>query len=109
MTLPSFPFQTLDWTTIEPETHSGITGVATWKVFMMNETRIRLVEYSANYSADHWCSKGHIIYCMEGEMHTTLADGRIYVLKAGMNYFVGDGNESHRSQSKDGCKLFIVD
>ncbi|MEO6548528.1 MAG: DHCW motif cupin fold protein [Ferruginibacter sp.] len=109
MQLLSFPFQTLDWQTIEPVIHKGETGFAIWKVFMMNTTRIRLVEYSPGYLADHWCTKGHIIYCIKGQMETTLEDGRSYLLKTGMNYFVGDHNEPHQSKTTEGCTLFIVD
>lgn len=76
---------------------------------MMNDIRIRMVEYSASYSADHWCGKGHVIYCIEGEMQTTLMDGRKYLLTAGMTYHAGDDGVPHRSESKYGCKLFIVD
>jgi hypothetical protein len=39
---------------------------------MMGEIRVRKVEYSAGYKADHWCKKGHIILCTEGEMETEL-------------------------------------
>ena len=76
---------------------------------MMNNIRIRKVEYSSGYLADHWCKKGHIILCLEGEMDTELDDGRIMKLTAGMTYFVGDDCEAHRTSSKNGCKLFIVD
>ena len=109
MQLQAFPFQVLDWLTIPKEQHEGITGFALWQTFKMNDTRIRQVEYSANYTADHWCSKGHIIYCVAGEMETELKDGRKYILSAGMSYQVGDDCEAHRSSSKHGCKLFIVD
>ena len=109
MKLSSFPFQTTDWTTISKEEHGGITGKAYWQVLMMNDIRIRMVEYTAGYLADHWCSKGHVIYCIEGEMETELGDGRKFILSAGMSYEVGDNNESHRSSTKEGCKLFIVD
>ncbi|MFM8914255.1 MAG: DHCW motif cupin fold protein, partial [Flammeovirgaceae bacterium] len=71
--------------------------------------RVRMVEYSKNYSADHWCHKGHIIYCIEGEMTTELEDGRKFTLKKGMSYQVGDDAEAHRSSTKDGVILFIVD
>jgi len=107
--MQSFPFQVLDWATIPKEQHKGTTGFAIWQVFKMNEIRVRQVEYSAGYVADHWCSKGHIIYCIEGEMETELQDGRKYILSAGMSYHVGDDCEAHRSSSVDGCKLFIVD
>ncbi len=109
MTITAFPFQTLHWQGIEKTEHKGITGTATWRVFLMNEIRVRQVEYSAGYVADHWCSKGHIIYCIEGEMETELKDGRKYTMSAGMSYHVGDDCEAHRSSSINGCRLFIVD
>lgn len=109
MKLASFPFQTPDWSSIPKQEHKGETGVAWWQVFMMGDIRIRKVEYAAGYKADHWCSKGHIILCTDGEMDTELNDGRIIRLSAGMTYFVGDDCEAHRTASQNGCKLFIVD
>jgi len=109
MIIKQFPFQTLDWSIIPQEEHKGETGIAYWQVFMMGDIRVRKVEYSSGYKADHWCSKGHIILCTEGEMDTELDDGRIMKLTAGMTYMVGDDCETHRSSTKDGCKLFIVD
>lgn len=109
MKIDPFPFQTLNWSSIPKEEYKGETGVAYWQTQMMNEIRIRKVEYSPGYKADHWCSKGHIILCTEGEMTTELEDGRIFTLSKGMTYFVGDDCETHRSSSKTGCKLFIVD
>ena len=109
MNILNFPFQTLDWSSIPKEEHKGETGMAYWQIQMMNDIRVRMVEYSSNYKADHWCSKGHIILCMEGEMDTELKDGRSMKLSKGMCYFVGDNNEAHRTSSENGCKLFIVD
>ena len=109
MQLPSFSFQTLDWSTIPVEVKKGETGTVSGQVFIMNKIRIRKVEYSSGYKADHWCSKGHIILCLEGEMNTELDDGRTMNLSAGMTYFVGDDCEAHRSSTENGCKLFIVD
>lgn len=109
MKLSPFPFQTLDWSAFAKEEHKGITGTAYWQIFMMNDIRVRLVEYTTGYLADHWCRKGHIIFCTEGEMETELEDGRKFILSKGMSYHVGDDCEVHRSSSKDGCKLFIVD
>jgi len=68
-----------------------------------------LVEYSPGYLADHWCSKGHILFCLEGELHTALADGREFTLTPGMSYQVADQAEAHRSSTSTGVKLFIVD
>ncbi|NOT51135.1 MAG: DHCW motif cupin fold protein [Chitinophagaceae bacterium] len=109
MKLSYFPFQTLDWSAVHKEERKGETGLAYWQVHMMNDTRVRLVEYSPGYKADHWCSKGHIIHCLEGEMDTELEDGRIFKLTKGMTYFVGDDCEAHRSSTEKGCKLFVVD
>ena len=109
MEIKAFPFQTLNWLDIEPETHTGTRGVAYWKVFNMGEARIRMVEYSPGYFADHWCNKGHIIYCISGEMITELEDGRKFILSTGMTYHVGDNSNAHRSKSENGCTLFIVD
>ncbi|MBK6935514.1 MAG: DHCW motif cupin fold protein [Chitinophagaceae bacterium] len=109
MKLSNVPFQTIDWLTVPKKEHKGETGAAYWQVQMMNDIRVRMVEYSPGYKADHWCSKGHIILCIEGEMDTELQDGRIMKLTKGMCYFVGDNNESHRTYTATGCKLFIVD
>ena len=68
-----------------------------------------MVEYSENYLADYWCSKGHILLCLEGELHTELDDGRSFTLTAGMSYQVADQAEAHRSPTSKGAKLFIVD
>ena len=109
MNISSFPFQTLDWSSIPKEEHKGETGVAYWQTQMFNDIRVRMVEYSPGYKADHWCRKGHIILCTEGEMDTELEDGRILTLSKGMTYFVGDNCDAHRTSTKTGCRLFIVD
>lgn len=105
----NIPFQTTSWETIPATEHSGITGVAYWKTLQFEGLRIRQVEYSKNYLADHWCEKGHIIYCLEGEMDTELKDGSIHKLTKGMSYQVSDDLSSHRTSSVNGVKLFIVD
>lgn len=109
MKIASHPFQTIDWSSVPREEHAGETGTAWWQVQQVNDVRVRMVEYSKGYKADHWCSKGHIIFCIEGAMATELEDGRIKTLEAGMCYFVGDNNEAHRTSTDTGCKLFIVD
>jgi hypothetical protein len=109
MKLPPHPFTTTDWSVILPEEHKGETGMAYWRTLFMGDIRVRMVEYSPGYLADHWCKKGHILFCYEGEMITELEDGRRFTLKQGMTYQVGDDCEAHRSFSEFGCKLFIVD
>lgn len=109
MRLHGIPFETTDWSTIPASEHPGIIGVARWRTQQFGEVRIRMVEYSPGYVADHWCEKGHIVLCLEGEVHTELEDGRIIVLKPGMSYQVADGEEPHRSRAANGARLFIVD
>ncbi|WFU12727.1 DHCW motif cupin fold protein (plasmid) [Rhizobium sp. CB3090] len=110
MKLPTHPFTLIDWSDIETTEHTGDTGKAFWRTVMMGDIRIRQVEYTAEYIADHWCDKGHILYVLEGELETELRDGRRFTLKAGMSYQVSDfGDPAHRSSTKTGAKLFIVD
>ncbi|OFY67670.1 MAG: hypothetical protein A3H98_03805 [Bacteroidetes bacterium RIFCSPLOWO2_02_FULL_36_8] len=107
--IQNIPFQLTDWDKIPTTEHKGETGVAYWKTLQFEGLRIRMVEYSQNYKADHWCEKGHIIYCIEGEMDTELADGSVFKLMKGMSYQVSDELSSHRTRSINGVKLFIVD
>lgn len=109
MNIPQHPFETIDWSGIEGLNHKGEKGYAVWQTIMMGEIRIRMVIYSKNYVADHWCNKGHIIFCIKGKMTTELQDGRKMKMKKGMTYHDGDNSMAHRSSSKKGCTLFIVD
>ena len=109
MQMTDIPFGTTDWSSVEVTEHRGETGVATWRTRTFGGIRVRLVEYSPGYRADHWCSKGHILLCLEGELHTELADGRTFVLTPGVSYQVADNAEPHRSSTVTGAKLFIVD
>jgi quercetin dioxygenase-like cupin family protein len=109
MKMHSIPFATTDWSAIDKTDHAGASGVAHWRTRNFNDIRVRMVEYSPGYLADHWCSKGHILLVLEGELETELADGRRFTLKAGMSYQVADGAEPHRSSTQTGARLFIVD
>ena len=104
-----FPFSITDFTAVAPEIHQGETGYAEWRVIHRDEVRIRLVTYSPGYLADHWCSKGHIIFCVDGSMETELENGRKFLLSKGLMYTVGDKSDAHRTFSQTGCTLFIVD
>jgi very-short-patch-repair endonuclease len=109
MKISDIPFGTTDWTTVEKTEHQGETGIAYWRTRQFGSIRVRLVEYSPGYFADHWCSKGHILFCLEGELHTELQDGRRFTLVSGMSYQVADNAEAHRSSTSTGAKLFVVD
>ncbi len=109
MFIENLPFEVFDLENLPPEEHAGITGKAFWKTVKKGNVRIRIVEYSPGYLADHWCSKGHAVFVLDGEFESELKDGRKYPLKKGMCYLVADNAEAHRSYTKDGVKLLIVD
>ncbi len=99
----------IDWEKIEPTRHPGEVGFAQWRTCMFGDIRVRIVEYSPGYLADHWCSKGHVILCMDGPLEIELADGTHRRLESGQTYHVGDGEPAHRSHAPEGAYLFIVD
>jgi len=109
MKLPALPFTITDWNQVPVTRHPGESGEALWRTFGTGELRVRIVEYSPGYTADHWCDRGHVLYVLEGELHTELKDGRSFVLTPGMSYQIADDAEAHRSYTKLGAKLFIVD
>ncbi|WP_282875972.1 DHCW motif cupin fold protein [Pseudomonas peli] len=109
MQIYNIPFGTTDWSSIKPTEHAGETGYAYWHTQYFENIRVRMIVYTPDYLADHWCTKGHILLCIEGELHTELEDGRKFILKPGMSYQVADNAEPHRSYTNIGAKLFIVD
>ncbi len=109
MIIERVDFMTTDWAKVAATTHRGETGTATWRTLEVGNIRVRMVEYSAGYRADHWCRRGHVLLVLEGEMTTELEDGRSFVMRAGMTYQVADDKEPHRSRTDKGAKLFIVD
>jgi hypothetical protein len=109
MDMAGIPFGTTEWSEVERTEHTGERGLAYWRTRQFGSIRVRMVEYTPGYLADHWCSKGHILLCLEGELHTELQDGRQFVLKPGMSYQVSDNAEAHRSSTLVGAKLFVVD
>jgi hypothetical protein len=109
MEMSGIPFGVTDWSQVAPTEHPGTKGMALWRICHFNGIRVRMVEYTPGYLADHWCAKGHILLCLEGELHTELKDGRRFVLTPGTSYQVADQAEAHRSSTATGAKLFIVD
>jgi quercetin dioxygenase-like cupin family protein len=103
------PFMTTDWSTVQPTEHPGRSGVALWRTLEQGNIRVRLVEYSPGYEADHWCRRGHVLLVLEGDLVTELEDGTRFLLTPGTSYQVADDVSAHRSHTKTGAKLFIVD
>jgi hypothetical protein len=109
MKISDVPFQATDWSAIEPTTHRGEQGVAYWRTLEVGNIRVRMVEYSPGYVADHWCDRGHVLLVLEGELVTELQNGETHVLTPGRSYEVADGAMPHRSRTASGARLFIVD
>ena len=109
MQITDLPFGVTNWAEVPDEEHVGTTGTALWRTRQFGPVRVRMVEYSPGYVADHWCQKGHFLLVVAGELGTELADGRQFVLGPGMSYQVADGAEAHRSHTAAGATLFIVD
>lgn len=109
MKLSAIPFGTTDWTQVERVEHRGVRGSAFWQTRQFGDVRVRMVEYTPGYLADHWCVKGHILLCLDGELQTELEDGRVFTLAPGVSYQVADDAESHRSSTSVGATLFVVD
>ena len=105
----NIPFQTINWVNIEKVEHKGESGVSTWQTLQFDGLRIRLVEYSNGYLADHWCQKGHIVHCLEGDFISELENGEKFSLSKGMTYIVSDDVSSHRSITTKGVELLIID
>jgi hypothetical protein len=108
--IPPLSFTATDWSSVPVSEHAGTTGKAIWRTLSIGDIRVRVVEYSPGYLADHWCDRGHILYVVDGELDTELKDGRSFKLTAGMSYQVSDsGDAPHRSSTRTGAKLFVVD
>jgi hypothetical protein len=109
MATENIPFQVIDWNKLPATDHNGTTGTARWRTIQFEGLRVRIVEYSRGYFADHWCRKGHIVYCIDGEFTSELETGEVFSLSKGMSYVVSDDLSSHRSHSENGVKLLIID
>jgi len=109
MNIQNIPFQTIDWTKIPKTEYQGETGVAYWQTTQFQGLRVRIVEYSQGYIADHWCQKGHIVHCLEGNFISEFKDGTKHIMTKGMTYVVSDELSSHRSVTETGAKLLIID
>ena len=109
MQFGQLPFTTTDWSVVPATEHPGESGHALWRTIQAGSVRVRMVEYSPGYRADHWCSRGHVLLVLEGELVTELQDGREFRLPAGTSYQVADDVAPHRSRTETGARLFVVD
>jgi quercetin dioxygenase-like cupin family protein len=109
MKMPPLPMSITDWARLDSTRHPGESGYALWRTQNFGDIRVRVVEYSPGYRADHWCSKGHVLYCLAGSLEVELSDGQHFSMRPNQSYHVGDGDPPHRSHTGEGATLFIVD
>jgi hypothetical protein len=109
MKIENVPFGTTDWSAIPETVHPGETGTAHWRTVEIGNIRVRMVRYSPQYLADHWCDRGHVLLVLDGELTTELKDGSLHVMRPGVSYQVASGAAPHRSRTGQGATLFIVD
>ena len=103
------PFTVTDWTLLPPVDEKGITGLASIKTVNLGDIILRQIEYSSNYEADHFCQKGHIVYCISGSIQIQLSDNSIHTIATGNTFQVSDDASSHKLYSKEGAKVFVTD
>jgi hypothetical protein len=109
MRIDGVPFTTTDWNRIDETAHPGATGTAYWRTIELGNIRVRMIRYTPAYLADHWCTRGHVVLVLEGELTTELADGTLHTLRPGMSYEVSSEVAPHRSRTATGAVLFVVD
>ncbi len=109
MIIDKFSPESFYWDKIPSDKTNGETGFAITRAKAIGAIKIRQVEYSANYLADHWCEKGHIIFVVNGELIIEHKDQSKHTLNSGMTYMVGDDSMPHRAMTTSGATLLIVD
>jgi hypothetical protein len=107
--MSQIPYFNIDWKSVQKTKRKGEKGIVSSKTIDYPGLRLRIVEYSDGYLADHWCRKGHIVHCLEGELINEHENGDKFILKKGMTYVVSNGMSSHRSRTNKKVKLLIVD
>jgi len=110
MKIKDVPFSITDWKKIEPGEHKGECGTSFWRMFESGNIRVRMVEYSPGFRADHWCPRGHVLLVLEGELFIKLKDGQVFQLESGTSFQVADDESNpHLAYTERGAKVFIID
>lgn len=109
MKIEGVPFRVVDWSTVPESEAPGLSGTVRQRRLEEGNLRVRLVTYSPGYRADHWCSRGHVLFVLEGTLQTEVQGGATHVLTAGMSYQVSDDLAPHRSSTETGARLLVVD
>jgi hypothetical protein len=110
MNIQNVDFTITDWEKIKPVEYPGESGTSYWRIFESGNVRVRVVEYSPGFKSDHFCSRGHILLILEGELGIKFKDGQIFRLVQGMSFQAEDDETNpHLVYTEKGAKVFIVD
>jgi quercetin dioxygenase-like cupin family protein len=110
MKIQGVPFEVTDWSQLTLVEHEGEKGSSQWRTFERGNIRARMVDYLPGYYSDHWCSRGHVLLVLEGELTIRLKDGREFVMKPGTSFQAADDEANpHLAFTGSGAKVFIVD
>ena len=109
MRIERVPFAATDWEQVPASEIEGERGTARQRTVEAGNLRLRMVEFSPGYRADHWCPRGHVVLVLEGALTTELKDGRRFESPAGTSFQVADGDGFHLVSTAAGAKVFIVD
>lgn len=110
MKIQGIPFVVINWNEIASTKHRGKSGKALWRTFEEGNIRVRMVDYPPGYVSDHWCSRGHVLLVLTGELSLELMDGRKFTLQSESSFQVEDDEANpHRPTTELGASVFIVD
>jgi quercetin dioxygenase-like cupin family protein len=108
--LENFPVGTIDWPKVPAVVQAGETGIATSRTVNLSDVTLRLVEYSAGYKADHWCTKGHILYVVSGNVVIEYDNEKRTNLSSGMSWHAPEGaSTAHLLRCERAATVFIID
>lgn len=99
----------IDWSSQPAREIHGTHGRALERTTSLGSIRVRLVEFSPGYEADHWCTRGHIAFVVEGTCTLRIDDGRAVTLSRGQSFTVGDEIDAHMLVTEHGAIVFLVD
>ena len=78
------------------------------KEYTENGQKIRLVEFSEEFTEADWCKKGHVGYVIEGKISINF-NGKVIDFKAGDGLFITEGEENkHKGSVGKGEKALLI-
>ncbi len=98
----------IDFTSIPWEMPAG--GVR-FKAYKQARKQVRLVEFTDEFVETEWCTKGHIVYILDGQLEVNF-NGNIVIFNKGDGLFIPAGEKDKhigRAITKIVRMLFVED